>query len=186
MGFSAWCFEVIMFTLETERLRLRPLTIKDAKELHQLLDVDPEVWRFDPGYARSFEERVECIKKRLAQYSIYGFGCFAIERKEDGQLIGQGGLSPHQFENNDGSITDEFEVMYALGKDYWGQGYATEAAAAWVRYAFEILKLKRLVVCPAKANIASVRVLEKLGFRIEDDPLEEGSVLAFKENNCIK
>lgn len=76
--------------------------------------------------------------------------------------------------------------MYALGKDYWGQGYATEAAAAWVRYAFDILKLKRLVVCPAKANIASVRVLEKLGFRIEDDPLEEESVLAFKENNYIQ
>lgn len=72
--------------------------------------------------------------------------------------------------------------MYTLGKAYWGQGYATEASRAWVQYAFEVAGLKRLVVCPHKANIASVRVLDKLGFRFEDDPLEPGCVLAFLEN----
>jgi RimJ/RimL family protein N-acetyltransferase len=62
--------------------------------------------------------------------------------------------------------------MYKLGRAYWGQGYATEASQAWVEYAFEIAVLRRLVVFPHQANIASVRVLEKLGFRIEDDWLE--------------
>jgi RimJ/RimL family protein N-acetyltransferase len=171
-----------LFTLETERLRLRPLTMEDVEPLHQLLDIEPDVWKFAPGYARSLEERIECVERRLQQYQRYGFGCFGIERKADGRLIGQGGLSPHEFENEDGSITDEFEVMYALGKPYWNQGYATEASRRWVQYAFEEASLKRLVVCPHKANAGSVRVLEKLGFRIEDDPLEPKSVLAFLEN----
>lgn len=171
-----------LFTLETRRLRLRPLTLDDAEQLHQLFDTDPRVWRFDPGYARSFNERIECIERRIQQYQTYGFGCFGIEHKPNFKLIGQSGLSPHQFENEDGSLTNEFEIMYTLGHSYWGQGYATETSQVWVRYAFEVADLKRLVVCPHKANVASVRVLEKLGFRMEDDPLEPECVLAFLEN----
>lgn len=171
-----------LFVLETARLKLRPLTVDDAEQLHQLCDIDPEVWQFDSGYAPSLIERIKLIERRIQQYQTYGFGCFAIEHKPNLNLIGQGGLSPHQFENHDGSITDEFEVMYKLGRAYWGQGYATESSQAWVEYAFEVAKLKRLVVCPHKANLASVRVLEKLGFRIEDDWLEPESVLAFLEN----
>lgn len=144
-----------LFTLETERLRLRPLTLDDTKPLHQLFDINPDIWKFDPGYARSFDERFKLIKRRIQQYQTYGFGCFGIECKPESQIIGQSGLSPHQFENDDGSITLEFEVMYTLGKAYWGQGYATEASRAWVQYAFEVAGLKRLVVCPHKANIAS-------------------------------
>lgn len=168
--------------LETERLRLRPLTLEDAKHLHQLFDTDPEVWKFDPGYAYSLDERIELIEDYIQQYQTYGFGCFGIERKSDLTMMGQCGLTPHAFEDQDGSITDEFEVMYKLGRAYWRQGYATEAAQAWVEYAFEVAGLRRLVVCPHKVNIASVRVLEKLGFRIEDDWLEPESVLAFLEN----
>jgi [ribosomal protein S5]-alanine N-acetyltransferase len=172
-----------LFVLETQRLRLRPLTLDDAEQLHQLCDVEPEVWKFDPGYAPSFDERIKLIKRRIQQYQTYGFGCFGIEHKSALGLIGQGGLSPWEFENPDGSITNEFEVMYKLGKAYWGQGYATEASQAWIKYAFEVVGLKRLVVGPHKANVASVRVLEKLGFRIEDDWLEPESVLAFLENS---
>jgi [ribosomal protein S5]-alanine N-acetyltransferase len=171
-----------LFVLETERLKLRPLTLDDAELLHQLCDMDPEVWKFDPGYARALNERIELIDRRLQQYQTYGFGCFGIEHKSDLKLIGLGGLSPHEFENRDGSVTNEFEVMYKLGKAHWGQGYATEASQAWVKYAFEVVGLKRLVVCPHKANVASVRVLEKLGFSVEEDWLEPESVLAFMEN----
>lgn len=170
------------FILETERLKLRPLRLEDAAYLSDLFDADPEVWRFDPGYAYSLDERIEVIEHYIQQYEIYGFGCFGIERKPDLTLIGQCGLNPHEFEDKNGNITAEFEVMYKLGRAYWHQGYATEAAQAWVEYAFAVVGLKRLVVCPDKANIASVRVLEKLGFRIEDDWLEPETVLAFLES----
>lgn len=173
-----------MFTLETERLWLRPLRIADAHDLHHLLDTVPEVYRFDPGYARSFAERVQCVERRLVQYQQYGFGCFAIELKPNHRLIGQGGLSPWTFEDLTGTVTEEFEVMYALGKPYWNNGYATEMARAWVNYAFQHAGLRRLVVGPARANGASIRVLEKVGFRIEDDPLDPASVLAFLEPTC--
>ena len=78
-----------LFVLETERLRLRPLTLDDAVVLHQLCDLDPAVWKFDPGYARSFDERIKAIERRIEQYQTYGFGCFGIEHKPDLKLISQ-------------------------------------------------------------------------------------------------
>ncbi|MGF1603619.1 MAG: GNAT family N-acetyltransferase [Thermosynechococcaceae cyanobacterium] len=123
-----------LFLLETERLKLRPLTLDNAEPLYQLCDTDPEVWKFDPGCARSLNERIGIIERRIQQYQTYEFGCFAIEDKSDFNLIGICGLSPHEFEHPDGRVTNEFEVMYKLGKAYWGHGYATEASQAWVNY----------------------------------------------------
>ena len=54
-----------MFALETERLNLRPLTFDEAKQLHQLCDLDPEVWKFVPGYERLFNERVKLIERLI-------------------------------------------------------------------------------------------------------------------------
>lgn len=167
--------------LETARLRLRPLTLDDAPRLHDLLDRDEAVWRFDPGYARPWEERLVAVRRRLAQYETFGFGCYAAELRTTGELIGQGGLSPYFFEHADGTHSLEFEVMYTLGSAYWGQGFATELSEVWVRYAFREARLRRLVDCPHKANGASVRVLEKLGFRVEDDPLNDAYVIAVLE-----
>ncbi len=174
------------YIIETNRLILRPMSIEDAEALHNLLDKDERMWRYQHGYAYTFEDRINAIKARLEHYDTYGFGCFAVVRKSDGQLIGQCGLSPHEFEEKDGRTTQVFEVMFAIGMPFQGQGYATEAASAWVRYAFETAKLERLVVCPLKENIASIRVLEKLGFRIEDDWLEPESVIAYLERSNYK
>lgn len=173
-----------MTILETERLRLRPLTIQDAEALHQLLDQDEAMWHFTPGRQFSFSDRIKAIEKRLTQYAKYRFGCFAVERKEDTLLVGQAGLSPFPFKHRDGSTTEEFEVMFQIGLAYQNQGYATEATTRWIQYAFETAKLPRLIVCPAKANVASVRLLQKLGFRFEDDWLEPETVLSFLENNA--
>ena len=79
-----------LFVLETERLRLRPLTLDDAEELHQLCDIDPEVWQFDPGHEPSLDERTKLVVQRIQQYQTYGFGCFGIEHKPNLKLIGQG------------------------------------------------------------------------------------------------
>ena len=172
-----------MPVLETDRLRLRPYTLDDAQALHRLLDVDPDVWRFDPGYARSLEERLERIRINTARYQWFaGVGIYAVELKETGRLIGQSGLNTYLLENQDGFTTIEVEVMFTLGKEFWGKGYATEAASEWVRYAFQELRLRRLVGCPDKRNRASVRVLEKLGFEIRPNAAEPDRVLAVLEN----
>ena len=169
--------------LETKRLRLRPYSEEDAQELHRLLDRDPDVWRFDPGYSRSFEERIERIRINRARYEWFGgVGIYAVELSETGQLIGQSGLNTYLMDNADGFTTVEVEVMFTLGKRFWGQGYATEAGKEWVRYAFEQMRLGRLVGCPSRDNAASVRVLEKIGFDIRDNPVEKHRVLAVLEN----
>jgi RimJ/RimL family protein N-acetyltransferase len=167
--------------LRTDRLRLRPLTLTDAPALHALLDVEEEMWVHQHGYPFTIEERQEAISSRIEDYERYGFGCFAVELASTGELIGQCGLSPHEFESEDGSVSVEFEVMYAIGTAFQNRGFATEAARKWVRYAFDTAGLNRLVVCPLKANVASIRVLEHLGFRIEDDWLEPESVIAYLE-----
>ncbi len=134
-----------LFILKTDQLKLRPLTLGDTEHLHQLFDTDPEVWKFDPGYACLLDEHITLIRCYIQQYQTYSFGCFGINRKSDLMLISQCELSHHEFEDRDGSITDEFEViqvMYKLGRAYWRRGYAIEAAQACVEYAFEIAGLR--------------------------------------------
>jgi ribosomal-protein-alanine N-acetyltransferase len=172
-----------MPAIETKRLTIRPYSLDDAQELHRLLDIDPDVWRFDPGYARSWEERLDRIRINTARYQWFGgVGIYAVELKQTGQLIGQSGLNTYLLDGPDGFTSIEVEVMFTLGKEFWGKGYATEAGCAWVRYAFETMKLKRLVACPARDNLGSVRVLRKLGFTIQENPLEPKRVLAILEN----
>jgi len=171
-----------MPNFETDRLILRPYTMGDAHDLHRLLDIDPDVWRFDPGCPRSWEDRLERIRINTARYQWFGeVGIYAVELRETGQLIGQSGLNTYLLQGTDGFTTIEVEVMYTLGKEFWGKGYATEAGREWVRYAFLEMGLKRLVDCPARANGASIRVLEKLGFSIEDYPQNPERVLAVLE-----
>lgn len=169
--------------LKTDRLILRPFLQDDAEDIHRLLDIDPDVWRFDPGYARSWDERLERIRINTARYQWFGgVGIYAVELQETGHLIGQSGLNTYLLLDRKGFISIEVEVMYTLGKEFWGKGYATETGQEWVRYAFEELKLKRLVDCPAKNNIASIRVLKKLGFHIGENPTEPERILAILEN----
>lgn len=167
-----------MREIVTERLLLRPLRLDDAETLHRLLDLDPAVWRLDPGFSRSLAERRAELDRRLAHYATFGFGCLAAVETATGDLIGQGGLNPWFAEGPDGSLTLEFEVMYGLGSAYWNRGLGTELAEASVRHAFEHIRLARLLVGPARENHRSIRVLEKLGFDVADDPLEPACKLA--------
>lgn len=169
---------MIMQDIATSRLLLRPLVFNDAEPLHALLDLDPQVWRLDPGYSRTLAARRADIGRRIAQYAVLGFGSFAAIERETGTLIGQGGLNSWLAEGENGDRTLEFEIMYGLGSSYWGRGFGTELAFAWVRYAFEQIRIARLLVGPARSNFRSIRVLEKIGFLVGDDPFEPNCVLA--------
>jgi len=81
--------------------------------------------------------------------------------KETNRVIGSCGLGPLDFS------TDETELFYALRKEYWGKGLATEAARAVLKYAFKTIKIERLVAVTMPANVSSVKVIEKLGLRFE-------------------
>jgi len=111
-------------------------------------------------------ETQEKIEGFIASYATYGFGKWAVIFKESGELIGYCGIAVEQIENK-----DEKEIGFRLDPKFWGKGLATEAAAAALQYGFERLKLPHIFGIAERANIASVRVLEKLGMRYEKETI---------------
>lgn len=162
---------------ETERLLLRPYAEENAVEVHRMLDLDPEVWRFDPGFERTLDQRREVIARYLMLRQQFGFGPCGAWLK-DGILVGQGGLNPYVHDHRDGTRTVEFEVMFKVARPFWRRGVATEIARFWVDFAFTHVRLPRLLVCPARDNTASIGVLRALGATFEDDWLDAGTVIA--------
>jgi ribosomal-protein-alanine N-acetyltransferase len=96
------------------------------------------------------------ISGQLAHWEKHGYGWWAVELDAEAGLIGWAGL---QYLSD----TDETEVAYLLEKTYWGQGLATQAAKAGVQFGFDELALACIVGIVHPQNIASQRVLEKLG-----------------------
>jgi ribosomal-protein-alanine N-acetyltransferase len=147
--------------LETPRLVLRTWTLDDAEAAFAVYS-DPEVMRFLSGPpARDVEEtRARLAARPIAQQERYGFCLWAVVEKATGTVIGSCGLK-HLDDGPD------VEVGYHLARSAWGKGYATEAAAACLRYGFERLGLRRILAVVNPANGASRRVLEKIGMRFE-------------------
>ena len=91
----------------------------------------------------------------------------AIEPKENKQLIGTCGIRINNVDLR------EANIGYELNSQFWGKGYATEAALAILRFGFEELGMHRIVANTLAVNKGSVRVLEKLGMRLEAQELEK-------------
>jgi RimJ/RimL family protein N-acetyltransferase len=158
-------------TLETPRLRLRALAPSDEADLVGL-DSDPEVMRYvgSPAGVKSPAETRERARMRIREeqrgdYEPLGF--WRIEARSDGAFLGVGALirMPDGGDVPDGDVPDgDVEVAYRLARSAWGQGFATESAAALVAHALGPLGLPRVVAVTYPANQASQRVLDKLGF----------------------
>jgi ribosomal-protein-alanine N-acetyltransferase len=146
---------------ETERLILREWTTDDAEAAFAIFG-DPEVTRYlgstgepDP----SLEHRRERMPAMIARYADHpGYGIWAMELKENGDVIGGAGLVTLE----DGP---EVEIAYTLRRDAWGKGYATEVAIGTIEYGFNVLSLDKLVGVAYPANVASHKVLLKAGMR---------------------
>ncbi|MCA1615420.1 MAG: GNAT family N-acetyltransferase [Acidobacteria bacterium] len=146
--------------IETDRLLMRPPTRADLPALVELRS-DEDVSRYLGGAAMA---KPEVLDQRLDFYigchERHGFAMGPLLRKDGGGMIGWGGLQPLEE-------TGEIEVGYSFAKAHWGQGYATETAAAWLRYGFARAGLARIVAVASPENTASRRVMEKLGMRYE-------------------
>lgn len=161
--------------LETERLLLRPLSLDDLDDLATFY-ADPEVMRYlGVGKVLSRDESEQSLRRMLRSVELDGFGQLAVERAEDGVLMGRCGflvwdaetLTPTTEAEADGPT--ELEVGYTLGREFWGQGFATEAAAAVRDHALGPMGRSRLIAFIRHENHASARVAEKLGMRHERD-----------------
>jgi RimJ/RimL family protein N-acetyltransferase len=155
--------------LETERLRLRRWRLEDLDALTR--------WHNDPGLMRhmhklSFtrQEMAADIERYARHWEQHGFGLWAAEEKGTRTLIGRVGLAYHRVWPGDP------EVGWLIDTPWQGRGYATEAGAACIDYAFGELGFDRVVSICTPENAASRRVMEKLGFRVwrelHDDQLD--------------
>jgi ribosomal-protein-alanine N-acetyltransferase len=146
--------------LETPRLHFRRFTLDDLQALAGLRS-DPDVMKHVGSRRPESIEEVQVVLNRvIAHWEQHGFAPFALIDTASGKLAGWCGLK--YLED-----TGEVEIAYGFAKAYWGNGLASEAAAAVMQYGFDQLRLDRIVAVVWPENIASVRVLEKLGMRRE-------------------
>lgn len=144
--------------IKTNRLILRPFEPSDAEAAFGWFG-DPVVMRFTPtGPDKSVEE----TKARLATYEnhqrTHGFSKWLTIDRDSGVAIGDSGLL----------VLQEYgwvDLGFRFAQPYWGRGLATEAASAWVRAAFDEFRVPHLGAFVDPENVASIRVLENVGFR---------------------
>ena len=154
--------------VETQRLVLREFQREDFRELAPIL-ANPQVMKFSTTGVLSISQTQEKVESFIASYEEFGFGKWAVIFKESNELIGYCGIAVEQIDNK-----DEKEIGYRLNSKFWGKGLATEAASAAIQYGFERFKFSYILGIVERANIASVRVLEKLGMRYEREALFHG------------
>jgi RimJ/RimL family protein N-acetyltransferase len=148
-------------TLETERLLLRRIVPEDAPALFEFRS-DPQVQRYNGGPLAHVEQAAELVALFEAGFQERTRVEWGVTLKGgDDQVIGDVGYAHWS------QLHRQAEIGYCLSRCYWRQGIATEALVVILRFGFEEMDLHRIHACPWAENVASVRVLEKLGFRKE-------------------
>ena len=143
--------------LDTARLLLREFVEDDVEAFYRLA-TDPLVTRYTgDGGVKSVEEALAILRANpLADYSQFGFGRWACVLQSTGEVIGFCGLKYLQD-------LQEVDIGYRFLSAHWGKGLATEAGAKTLQYGFDTLKHEQIIGLVLPDNIASVRVLQKLG-----------------------
>lgn len=166
--------------LETERLILRPMKIEDAQEVFDNWASDPDVAKY---MVWSTHKNVSVTKAWMEELQeeldsdSYEWG---FERKDDGKLIGSGGVY-YKDEK------DAWTLGYNIMKDCWHQGYTTEAARAIIEFGIEVLGAKKFIAYHAKDNPNSGKVMEKVGFHyVEDGSYDSFDGTKHFESKCYE
>lgn len=148
--------------LETPRLALRRLVPDDLDALFALYR-DAEVRQFFPNGTRTLEETRQELEWFLQGHPKHPeLGLWATIERSSGDFLGRCGLLPWEIEGS-----HEVELAYLIDKSRWREGFATEAAAAIVAYAGNVLRLDRLICLITPGNVASVGVARKVGMSFE-------------------
>lgn len=145
--------------LETLRLRLREMTDVDLPQLRAILQDEQTM----TAYNGAFDEAMtrDWLQRMLDRYREDGFGLWAVELRETGEMIGQCGLTRQRILD-----TDVVEVGYLFNRAHWHRGYATEAALACVDHAFAQLGVDRVWAQVRDTNLASMNVAIRLGMTV--------------------
>jgi RimJ/RimL family protein N-acetyltransferase len=155
--------------MQTERLFLRPFTPDDAEAYWPLVSL-PEVLRYTGEQAQASLDDVRrtLLSRPIRDYSVHGFGRMACIEKCSGRLVGFSGLK--YLED-----LQEVDVGYRFLPDCWGKGYATESAKVLMQQGILEHGITRIIGLVQPENLASVRVLSKLGLTFERKIRPSGS-----------
>jgi ribosomal-protein-alanine N-acetyltransferase len=146
--------------LQTERLVLREYTLEDFTAVHSFAS-DPEIAKYvDWGPNTEYDTRSFLEACAISQEAVPRTDFTLAITPRDGVPVGSIGLTVD--EHNHGHLG------YVVGTEHWGKGYATEAAARLLSHGWETLKLTRVEATCRPANLASARVLAKIGMTLED------------------
>lgn len=167
-----------MNILETERLLLRHIVQEDLAALFAFYS-DPDVTKYIPDAPQTYDETREELEWFMNGHPKFPeLGLWATVYRETGHFIGRCGLLPWTIDDK-----PEVEVAFALTKEYWGLGLATEAARALVQYGFERLQLPRLICLIDPDHKASINVATKIGMVFEKESRDEyGPFLVYAMN----
>jgi RimJ/RimL family protein N-acetyltransferase len=147
--------------LTTPRLRLRMLQESDFEQ-YAAIHEDPEVTRFT---TRSVLGRLDAwrhLAMIAGHWHLRGFGMWGVEELETGHLVGRVGFYQP-------ATWPDFELGWTIGRNWWGKGYASEAARRCLTHAFDDLHRDHVISLIDPANIASIRVAEAIGETLEGE-----------------
>ncbi|WP_229830474.1 GNAT family N-acetyltransferase [Actinoplanes ianthinogenes] len=150
-----------------ELVVLRAMRVSDADSLWRW-NHDPDVMRF---MVEGYPQTPETVEKFLAERgrNAYGDTLFGVESRKDGKLIGLVGLQGAEPETGNAELT-----IYLGEKEYWGQGYATDAMRTACRYGFDKMRLHRIWLTVVVGNDAAHHVYQKVGF-VDEGRLRQAS-----------
>jgi RimJ/RimL family protein N-acetyltransferase len=146
--------------LETPRLRLRLPEERDLDAFAAMYADGTTMRHIGEGKVLSRDETWRAIAGMLGHWALRGHGLWAVERRDGGEVIGRVGfIDPEGWPG--------FELGWLIARPHWSQGFATEAARAALAYGRTTLGRSRIISLIRPANAASIRVAEKIGFRID-------------------
>ncbi len=150
--------ETESIVITTDRLTLRRVSLNDAEFIRELLNEPSFIQNIGDKKVRTLDEAHAYIESGpLASYEKFGFGLLVVEVNSVGRPAGICGLLKRD-------TLEDVDIGYAFLPGFWSKGYALESAEAVLSYAFESLRLNRILAITNPENQPSIRVLEKLGF----------------------
>lgn len=149
------------FEVESPRLFVRPWRPEDRPVFMQKFVRDPDMMLYI-NHGKAWDDaKVDAYFERQRRF-LAELGCCvgAVVLKESDAVIGGAGIQPQD-------LSGDFEFAWSIWKEHWKKGYATEIASALKDHAFRVMKLKRIVAIADVPNLASLRIMQKIGMRYD-------------------
>lgn len=170
--------------INTDRLQLRPFELRDSSRVRELAG-DPKVAETTLNVPHPYEDGMaEAWINMHKDIFINKKGIiYAIVKKEDNELVGTVGLHINNTHR-------KAELVYWIGVPYWSKGYCTEASRALLAFGFKELNLNRIYALAMESNVASYKVMEKIGMKYEgtrrQDTIKNGVAIDLKSYAILK